>query len=382
MNSGGFDVIVGNPPCAEIPKDLDRSLLRRTFKTALDRWSRDEDLYTLVVEKSLKIMKSDSAQFGMIFPLSVSFSTKRPYSELRKILSKEGTLASWSHFDRIPSALFGNEVRTRCTIALFSRAQSSFRKRNTTALQRWNFASRDALFATLKYVQFDVEILARVPKLGSQVQSRTLGKLMLRKLPLGMDLRDSIPFPALASAAPNFPQSAVFVGGTAYNWFPAWRDIPETTDADGYPSFPARTAGYRFASQEEANIVFALLCSSLGYWWWSVSSDGFNLKKWLLECFPVSPRMFSPEAKSIIEKLGAELRVELAKNYVFKDNRGRIGNYFLPGCSAQIVAIDDAIERSEIGIDQGFFADIRENNAIFSRSGLASDTDDELDTDE
>lgn len=92
--------------------------------------------------------------------------------------------------------------------------------------------------------------------------------------------------------------------------------------------------------------------------------------------------MFSPEAKSILAKLGAELRVELAKNYVFKDNKGRIGNYFLPGCSAQIFAIDDAIERSGIGIEQGFFADIREHNAIFSRSGLASDTNDESDTDE
>src|SRR6266498_599407 len=47
MNGGGFDVIIGNPPYAEIPKDLGRLLLRKTFKTALERWSRDEDLYTL-----------------------------------------------------------------------------------------------------------------------------------------------------------------------------------------------------------------------------------------------------------------------------------------------------------------------------------------------
>jgi len=249
-------------------------------------------------------------------------------------------------------------------------------------LQRWNFASRDALCATLKYSLFDVEILARIPKLGSEMQARTLEKLISRKLPLGMDLRDSVPFPSLAAAAPNFPLNAVFVGGTAYNWFPAWREFPETTDASGYPSLPARTAGYRFATQDEANIVFALLCSSLGYWWWSVASDGFNLKKWLMECFPVSPRMFSVESKIAIAKRGAELRFELAKNYVFKDNKGRIGNYFLPGCAAQIISIDDAIERSGIGIEPGFFADIREHNAIFSRSGLASDTEDELDTDE
>ncbi|MER9629618.1 DNA methyltransferase [Mesorhizobium sp. M0296] len=383
MEQGGFDVIIGNPPYAEIPRDLHRPLLRRTFRSALERWSRDEDLYTLVVERSLKLLCSTSGQFGMILPLSVAFSTKRPFLELRKILSGEGTLAAWSHFDRIPSALFGNEVRTRCSITLFSRATSSSPHRNaTTALQRWNAESRDALFSTLGYAEFDVEMLSRVPKLGSKVQAETLEHLNSRKLPLGIELRDSISFSTLSAAAPNFPQPAVYVGGTAYNWFPAWRDIPETTDINGRPSLPARTAGYRFRTNDEADIVFALLCSSLGYWWWSVASDGFNLKKWLLDSFPVSSTIFSSRAKSELARLGAELRAELRKHYVFKDNRGRIGNYFLPDCSAQVVAIDDAIERSGIGIVPGFFADIREHNAIFARSGLADDGGEEASDDE
>lgn len=376
MEQGGFDVIIGNPPYAEIPRDIDRPLLRRTFRSALERWSRDEDLYTLVVERSLKLLRSESGQFGMILPLSVAFSTKRPFLELRRILSAEGTLAAWSHFDRIPSALFGNEVRTRCSITLFSRAISSRPRRNaTTALQRWNAESRDALFSVLRYAEFDVEMLTRVPKLGSEVQAKTLEHLSSRQLPLGIELRDSISFSTLTAAAPNFPQPAVYVGGTAYNWFPAWRDIPQTTDINGRPSLPARTAGYRFRTSEEADIVFALLCSSLGYWWWSVASDGFNLKKWLLDCFPISSTMLPTESKTELAVLGAELRSEIKKHYVYKDNRGRIGNYFLPGCSTQIVAIDDAIERSDIGIMPGFFADIREHNAIFARSGLADDGD-------
>jgi hypothetical protein len=383
MDCGGFDVIIGNPPYAEIPRDIDRPLLRRTFRSALERWSRDEDLYTLVVERSLKLLRFESAQFGMILPLSVAFSTKRPFLELRKLLSSEGTLAAWSHFDRIPSALFGNEVRTRCTVALFSRATSSRPHRNaTTMLQRWNAESRDALFSVLRYAEFEVEMLTRVPKLGSEVQAKTLEHLSSRQLPLGIELRDSISFSTLLGAAPKFPQPAVYVGGTAYNWFPAWRDIPRTTDMNGKPSLPARTAGYRFKTSGEADIVFALLCSSLGYWWWSVASDGFNLKKWLLDCFPISSAMLSPKSKSELGALGAELRTEIKKHYVYKDNRGRIGNYFLPGCSVKILAIDDAIERSDIGILPGFFADIREHNAIFARSGLAGTGDEDVEDEE
>ena len=383
MQNGGFDVIIGNPPYAEIPVSLNRSLLRRTFKSALERWSRDEDLYTLVVERSLRLLRATSGQFGMILPLSVSFSTKRPYIELRKILSKEGALAVWSHFDRIPSALFGNEVRIRCTIALFSRAVSSVGRRiATTSLNRWNAESRDALFVSLRYSEFKLEITNRIPKLGSAIQAMTLERLSKKNLPLGIELRDSISFSTLASMAPNFPQPAIYVGGTAYNWFPAWRDIPPTTDMNGRSSLPARTAGYRFSSEDEANLVFALLCSSLGYWWWSVASDGFNLKKWLLDCFPVSPSVFSINEKQELSKLGALLRQELKKHYVYKDNRGRIGNYFLPGCSTLVIRIDDAIERSEIGIDAGFFGDIREQNAIFARSGLAKDSGEDSDSEE
>ncbi|MFC3061032.1 Eco57I restriction-modification methylase domain-containing protein [Paenirhodobacter populi] len=371
MDAGGFDVIVGNPPYAEIPKHTNRHLLRSVFKTALEKWSRDEDLYTLVVERSLRLLRAESGQFGMILPLSLAFSTKRPYTKLREVLETEGTLSAYSHFDRIPSALFGNEVRTRCTIVVISRDSSQKKNTLSTALFRWSADARDTLFARLTYSGVPSEIGPRILKLSSNIQSRTVDALLKRNLPLGLDLRDTIPFAALARMAPRFPRNAVYVGGTAYNWFPAWREIPETTDVDGRPSLPARTAGYRFATEDEANLVFALLCSSMGYWWWSVASDGFNLKKWLLDAFPVSTRMFSARDRALISSLGAELLIALRAQYVFKDNKGRIGNFFLPGCQDVVLKIDTAIEQADVGIEYGFFADIREHNAIFAKSGLS-----------
>jgi hypothetical protein len=35
----------------------------------------------------------------------------------------------------------------------------------------------------------------------------------------------------------------------------------------------------------------------MGYWWWAVASDAFNLKKWLMERFPVSVSMIHVEAR-------------------------------------------------------------------------------------
>jgi hypothetical protein len=104
------------------PSPTHARTLGRLYKSALPVWSRDEDLYTLVVERSLRVLKNDG-RFGMILPLSLCFSTKKSFVALRRLVGEEPGAWWWSHFDRIPSALFGSEVRTRCTIALLARSQ-------------------------------------------------------------------------------------------------------------------------------------------------------------------------------------------------------------------------------------------------------------------
>lgn len=377
IGNGGFDVILGNPPYVEVPKGLSRTLLSGTFKTALGRWSRDEDLCTLVVERSLRLLRDEYGQFGMILPLSIAFSSKRSFVALREVLSTESGSWVWSHFDRIPSALFGNEVRTRCTIALLNREPLSQKMTGaTTSLLRWTAEGRDSLFSTLHYAIIDCGISSGIPKVDSQIQADVVTRLLLAQSPLMTDLVSPISFDDLASTAPNFPQPCVFVGGTAYNWFPAWRDVPKSTNSVGKPSLPARTAAFRFKSEEQANIVFALLCSSLGYWWWATASDGFNLKKWLLDRFPVSTSMIPAGAGAQLAQLGAKLRRELERNYVYKDNKGRIGNFFLPACASEVLAIDSFLGSHVSVLSSEFFEDIQNFNARFSRAEISDGADD------
>src|SRR5207249_3256550 len=87
LHSGGFDAIVGTPPYVEVPRNIQRKLLN-TYRTALETWSRDEDSYTFFVERSLHLAVRN-AGIGMILPLSLAFSTKRPFVALRKLLCEE-----------------------------------------------------------------------------------------------------------------------------------------------------------------------------------------------------------------------------------------------------------------------------------------------------
>lgn len=376
MSRGGFDVIIGNPPYVELPQSLSRPLLRAHFKTVLERWSRDEDVYTCVVERSWKLLRRDIGRFGMILPLSIAFSTKRPVVSLREAISNEYGMWWWSHFDRIPSALFGNDVRTRCTIALLGRERETRGAAHaSTALQRWQGAARDGLFPQLRYSTCAPHIMSGIPKVASQHQADTLATLQATGHQLGTALTTTVGYATLAANAPTFPERCVFVGGTAYNWFPAWRDIPPTTTASGRPSVPARTIAFQLENEDDANVVFAILCSSLGYWWWAVASDGFNLKRWLIDRLPLSLAAFSQDERRALAAAGESLRRELCQHYVFKDNKGRIGNFYLPACQTEILAIDAVLARSVKGLTEPILDDIREFNAMFSRAEVATAID-------
>jgi hypothetical protein len=324
-------------------------------------------LYTLVVERSLSLLKK-TGKAGLILPLSLAFSTKRSYVAMREVMHDENGSWWWTHYDRIPSALFGNDVRTRCTIAVFSRAKRGVTEfsRSTSPLLRWGAEEREALFQTIRYSSVLVPIASGIPKLSSTIQAITLQSLHEREHRLVEDLLHPLSFSTLATMAPDFPSNSVYVGGVAYNWFPAWRTIPPTTTQTGQASLPARTAGFRFSDSASADAVFAMLCSSLGYWWWATASDGFNLKKWLLERFPLSLNSLPPAGKKELAELGNILARELERNYVYKDNKGRVGNYFLPACQAIIDQIDTCLSKHVHGLSDEFFLDIRDFNSSFS----------------
>ena len=327
----------------------------------------------------MSLLDGKNGAIGLILPLSVSFSTKRPYSALRSKIAASAGDWHWSHFDRIPSSLFGNDVRTRCSIGIYrTPTVGQPRRFLTTSLKRWSVDQRETLFDRLVYAAFEGDITDRIPKLADHAQAKGLRYLQALKRPLGLQLGRAISASALIEAAPGFPSKSVFVAGTAYNWFPAWRSIPATYDERGRPSVPARAIGFQYETEQEADLVFALLCSSLGYWWWAIASDGFNLKKWLIESFPLSPNAIPEGRRTGLADLGAELKVQLEKNYVFKDNQGRKGNFYLPACEALVRQIDDLVDLSLDGIGSDFIQSIQAFNSDFSRvEGGAASGDDE-----
>ena len=135
MKSGGFDVVIGNPPYVK-QKSLDYAV------SSLDSF-RFPDIYAYMVIQSYRINRL-GGRCGLIVPLSLNFSFE--YADLRRELANHGT--HWlSSYDNIPAALFAG-VGQRCTI-LISTSQN--RGLYSTRLFRWRASYRPSLMSNVAY---------------------------------------------------------------------------------------------------------------------------------------------------------------------------------------------------------------------------------------
>ncbi len=100
--TGGFDVVIGNPPYVDI-KALDNNIVNylfRKFRSANNR----VNLYSSFIERSIELL-DHSKYFSFIIPSSLL--TQESYKELRKILLNETAL---TNIVRLPNESFGGSA--------------------------------------------------------------------------------------------------------------------------------------------------------------------------------------------------------------------------------------------------------------------------------
>jgi len=321
--SGGFDVVIGNPPYADIHPKLS-SFLTRHYDSA-----NSGDLYTLFLELMTDFTGTQSYG-GMVLPLSITFS-----SSMETIRAKiKRSRGQWkiSSFDRIPDALFGSNVRTRNSIAIVQPSVSGQRHLFTSNLLRWFARERSGIFSNLHFHRADAipDCGLGWPKLGSDIQSGVLSGL------LGKSARLSEIF-----VKSGYP---VWFSQTAYNWLTATRKLPPIYDQSGNLVSQTKYGCVYLSSEDRAWFTLSILTSNFAFWFWLVYGDGFDLTKKLLGSIPLLPSSFSPGAYAKLVDLGKTMQQEMEKHTVYKWNAGKkVGNFNLRLCRATTEAIDNII---------------------------------------
>jgi len=283
MTSGGFDVIIGNPPYVEY-KDIKSQYLLLGYKT-----ETCSNLYVFVLERCIELghQKSD---VGMIVPLS-AFSTDRMIPLITHLKSTSNKLCV-SNFSWRPGKLFDG-VNLQLSI-LLQRIGKEKVDINTTRYVMWESEARTEIFAKIEYIRTDDSRLAgSIPKLGWREASSILKKLRSNKKEIGgCFIKES-------------NNKVYYRRGGLY-----WKVFVDFATASSEEKI------IHILPEIDKYAIIAALSSGLWWWYFTITSDCRHLGNRDIQTFPFDPREMSPSHQQRLSNLGKEYVQDLKRNSV------------------------------------------------------------------
>lgn len=245
IRSGGFDVVIGNPPYVRRGEVEGYTVFG--YRTA-----SAPDLYAPCYERSLSLTK-EVGRHGFIVMSSLSFGDR--FAELRQVISDRGGAEWWSTFGKIPSALF-NGVRVRNTILLLGPGKGV----KTSRHHIYSAIQREWLFPTIEYADSCRE--------GNQYPIR--GGVATEALERMSELQ-----------APDEVGngSVVYLRPTASYWFPPLLGPAPVLNPDNsqYEKLDSGLKEVHLVGTEELPDVISVLGGKITYLWWTAIGDDFHV---------------------------------------------------------------------------------------------------------
>ena len=318
MHSGGFDAVVGNPPYVRASK------LAGEYGVVGYTTERCPDIYAWFLERSAALVR-DSGRSGMIVPLSLGFSGD--FDSLRTLLYATYPVGWFSHYGRIPSALFNYDVRVRCVIQIGRKGGEAGEQR-TTRLHRWNEVARPQLVEGLEYTAFKpTKWNGIVPKIGTPGLMEAFEAVAAGKTVASLLERRRTKFPLY------FKQSA-------YNWVAFSREPPPAYNAFGVEIEQSMLGTVYAASEGDRALLISLLNSATYFSYWLAVGDDFHLTKGNFESFP---RIW-PSGENNVLTIASDVQAALLRSLTFKLNAGkRVGNFNTARCRSVTDLADNVI---------------------------------------
>ncbi|MEQ4724932.1 DNA methyltransferase [Nonomuraea sp. B19D2] len=327
MASGGFDVIVGNPPYKRLAEVKDYQV--RGYETIVCK-----DLYPLVMERA-EALCAKLARIGWIVPIS-SISTGE-FVPLQRLLSKHRVLTSC--YDDRPDKLFKDLEHIRLAIHLIE-VGAERRGFATTRYQRWRASERESLFPRTLYTDAPVSgrVLGCIPKLGDSIEHDILGKLWRRPQ-------------TVTSLTVKGASHRVFYTRKMSNFVFFLKQPPIVLENDGNRRDPSELKFLAYGNAAHATVAQAVLNSNLFFWFLRVHSDCRNLNRREIEAFPCNlDEILSSEWGDAFLELSEELDADLIRHSEMRKMGKLTIQCFLPVRSKSIIDHVDRLLASHYGL--------------------------------
>lgn len=360
MGSGGFDIIVGNPPYIEDGNynETDKIFIK-SQKNSNNRKGETEPLFynswrcgnthAYFIERSIKLLKL-GGKFGFIVPLAL-VSTDR-MSTIREFIQNNSSEVYYYNFDDRPGKIFSGQEDCRSTIVITERGAGT-NMINTSKYHRWFTRDRATLFENLKTVDWVVTNSGdNAPKIGTEIEKSIIDKMFIksnRKM-----LKNYITTDGVGVWYHNAPRYWIHVHPEE-NLPKAEYYRYEEGDRRGEIKlrelFDAKISSHYkrvLIKESHKEIILGLLNSNLFYWWFILWSDGRDLLDQHIKSFPMDLKTFPDNLKEQLQSLVTELMTDYGKNSKEKINIRR-GGYVLkykeykPSISKSIIDKIDSI---------------------------------------
>ena len=335
----GFDRIIANPPYAPLSRDASAFHVPRLHPVT-GRFAK-MDISPVFVELSSALL-ADSGSMAIVTPLSEVTSTRSPFPELRRHLSRQPGRLDFISFDRVPDALFGDDIKTRNAIIYLDRSAPN--AVNVSPLYRWTSRTRDRALSEIPMIS--VSDLPGAPtsiaKIGHDWE-RELFKACMNYQSVVQDWIINRKHSALQQVGPSDAAAGelLAVAPTAYNYLGVTRD-PYRAVTDGHNS-QSGVSLLRFDNERMASAAYALLSSRLAFWLWHIMGDGFHVTSGLPGLVPAP----DPDDVAVgrLADLGDLLWKEAAQSPGISKNGGRTTVSYPTWTHTELsLAIDQEVE--------------------------------------
>lgn len=358
----GPTVILGNPPYADLGHRDDLDSLGDAFRTIAAKPKASAEVYLAFVEQMIKLARARSCAGALVLPLSIACNIGPQFATVRKLILQAAGEWRFAFFDREPHALFGEDVKTRNAIVLWSRHASDSRTRLATGpLRKWRGDTRAAMFKNLGFTPIGVDICAGIPKVEGQRQAAALEALSAR----GSKLEQAVQKIERRSlkGAPNADNRTIFIGPTAYNFLNVFLRPQRGLLHGGVELSEHPLYALRCASEEDALSIFAILSSHLSYWWWHAHGDGFHVTRRFLGDLPFGAEILAGSAGRQLAACGAELWSAIQARPIMSLNRGRTSLAYSPNGHDDIRRKADEVLAQIAGLDRAFVDELQKFTA-------------------